>query len=109
MGMNNIFEGRAPGILLIVTVSVLAVLVSGCNEVAKDETPLMPNQTVMPLEPTVNSTSQLPNPASKYCIEQGYNFTIRTNPDGSQTGYCIFPDGSECEEWAYFRGECKHE
>jgi hypothetical protein len=19
---------------------------------------------------------------------------------------CIFPDGSECDEWAYFRGEC---
>ena len=22
---------------------------------------------------------------------------------------CVFDDGSECEEWAYFRGECKHE
>ncbi|MCZ7385239.1 MAG: DUF333 domain-containing protein [Candidatus Methanoperedens sp.] len=49
----------------------------------------------------------MPNPASKYCVDQGYNDTIRTNPDGSQTGYCIFPNGRECEEWAYFRGECK--
>jgi len=31
---------------------------------------------------------------------------IRTAEDGSQTGYCIFPDGSECDEWAYYRGEC---
>ena len=26
--------------------------------------------------------------------------------DGSQNGICVFPDGSECDEWAYFRGEC---
>jgi hypothetical protein len=50
----------------------------------------------------------MPNPASKYCVDQGYNNTIRTNPDGSQTGYCIFPNGRECEEWAFFRGECKY-
>ncbi len=26
--------------------------------------------------------------------------------DGSQNGICVFPDGSECDEWAYFRGQC---
>ncbi|MCZ7380782.1 MAG: DUF333 domain-containing protein [Candidatus Methanoperedens sp.] len=56
---------------------------------------------------SVGAGVAMPNPASKYCVEQGYNNTIRTNPDGSQTGYCIFPNGRECEEWAYFRGECK--
>lgn len=49
----------------------------------------------------------LPNPASKYCVEKGYKLEIRTNPDGSQYGVCIFPDGSECEEWAYYSGRCK--
>lgn len=48
----------------------------------------------------------LPNPASVYCEEQGYTLEIRTAEDGSQSGICIFPDGSECEEWTYFRGEC---
>ncbi len=52
--------------------------------------------------------SGLPNPASQFCVEKGYELEIRTKPDGSQTGYCIFPDGSECEEWAYYRGECQH-
>jgi len=52
--------------------------------------------------------NELANPASKYCAEQGYNLTIRTNSDGSQTGYCIFPNGKECEEWLFFRGECKN-
>lgn len=46
------------------------------------------------------------NPASTYCVEQGFKSEIRTAADGSQSGVCIFPDGSECEEWAYFRGEC---
>lgn len=55
---------------------------------------------------TTENLAVLPNPASAYCGEQGYQFEIRTAADGSQSGYCLFPDGSECEEWAYFRGEC---
>jgi len=49
----------------------------------------------------------MPNPASVYCEEQGGKIEIRTQDDGGQYGVCIFPDGSECEEWAFFRGECK--
>jgi len=48
----------------------------------------------------------MPNPASAYCDQQGYRIEIRTAADGSQAGYCIFPDGSECDEWEYYRGEC---
>jgi putative hemolysin len=50
--------------------------------------------------------ANLPNPASVYCEAQGYRVEIRTASDGSQAGYCLFPDGSECDEWAYYRGEC---
>ena len=50
--------------------------------------------------------ADMPNPASAYCVEQGYRSEIRTDADGGQAGYCIFPDGSECDEWSYFRGEC---
>jgi putative hemolysin len=46
------------------------------------------------------------NPASVYCEEQGYTLEIRTGADGGEYGVCLFPDGTECEEWAYFRGEC---
>jgi putative hemolysin len=58
-----------------------------------------------------SSTSEpnLPNPASAYCEQQGYKLEIRTVVDGSQSGVCIFPDGSSCDEWAYFRGECRPE
>lgn len=49
---------------------------------------------------------QIANPASVYCEKQGGKLEIRTGADGGQTGFCKFPDGSECEEWKYFRGEC---
>jgi len=48
----------------------------------------------------------LPNPASVYCQEKGYTLEIRTAEDGGQMGVCIFPDGSECDEWAFYLGEC---
>jgi putative hemolysin len=28
------------------------------------------------------------------------------NPDGSESGICIFCNGTVCDEWKYFRGEC---
>jgi putative hemolysin len=49
----------------------------------------------------------MPNPASVYCEENGGKLEIRTDASGGQVGICVFPDGSECDEWAYFRGECK--
>jgi putative hemolysin len=48
----------------------------------------------------------LPNPASVYCTQRGNKLEIRTAADGSQSGICVFGDGSACDEWAYFRGEC---
>ena len=50
--------------------------------------------------------ANIPNPASVYCKQNGNTLEIQTAADGSQTGVCEFPDGSTCDEWAYFRGEC---
>jgi putative hemolysin len=50
--------------------------------------------------------ANMPNPASVYCEQQGNKLEIRTAADGSQSGICVLPDGSICDEWAYFRGEC---
>jgi putative hemolysin len=59
-------------------------------------------------EPAATEIPQanIPNPASVYCEQNGNTLEIRTAADGSQSGVCIFPDGSTCDEWAYFRGEC---
>ena len=47
----------------------------------------------------------LPNPASVYCVELGYELRIVDEADG-QVGICVFPDGTQCEEWSFFEGEC---
>ena len=52
--------------------------------------------------------ANMPNPASVYCEQTGNKLEIHTAPDGSQSGTCVFPDGSACDEWAYYRGECGH-
>jgi putative hemolysin len=50
------------------------------------------------------SNTQLANPASKFCTDNGGTLEIRTEADG-QKGYCLL-QGKECEEWSLFRGEC---
>jgi uncharacterized protein len=57
--------------------------------------------------PTPTPATGLANPASLFCEQQGGRLEIRTGQDGGQVGFCIFPDDSECEEWAYLRGECQ--
>ena len=59
-------------------------------------------------EPAATDMPQagMPNPASVYCEQNGNKLEIHTAADDSQYGICIFPDGSTCDEWAYFRGEC---
>ncbi|MEM4245451.1 MAG: DUF333 domain-containing protein [Candidatus Nanoarchaeia archaeon] len=47
------------------------------------------------------------NPASKYCVDQGYDWSIVKDAGGNEYGVCKFPDGSECEEWDYYNGKCK--
>lgn len=53
-----------------------------------------------------NQKTQIANPASTYCIEQGGKLEIRRDSDENEYGICKFSDGSECEEWAFYRGEC---
>jgi putative hemolysin len=47
----------------------------------------------------------IPNPASFYCQEMGYELELRDTEDGTE-GICIFPDGKECEEWEFLAGGC---
>ena len=51
-----------------------------------------------------SNNSDLANPASVNCVNNNGTLEIRNNENG-QYGVCI-KNGKECEEWAYFRGEC---
>lgn len=75
-------------------VSVVSVgLLTACNS---DET-----------SPGNPDTPGLANPASVHCLEMGYERETRKDSQGGEYGVCMFPDGTECSEWAYFREECK--
>ena len=81
---------------------LFCLLLTGCIQITTQ-----PTTVITPITPTTQPTMEtLPNPASAFCEQQGYKLEIRTAPDGSQSGVCIFTNGSECDEWAYFRGEC---
>ena len=58
------------------------------------------------VQPGPTSITHLPNPASVFCEENGGILEIRQDTDGNQTGVCMFDDGKECDEWAFYRGEC---
>jgi putative hemolysin len=53
----------------------------------------------------IPSPKQMANPASTHCFESGGTIQIRGDGESAQS-MCVFVDGSECEEWQYFRGEC---
>jgi putative hemolysin len=72
---------------------IFIVLSASCN----------PNQTRTSPSPEPN----MPNPASVHCEQNGGKVNLRQDTSGGVVGICVLPDGSECDEWAYFRGECK--
>ena len=82
----------------IITFIVIVMTLTACATPQPQGTP----ESV----PTNIPQAGMPNPASVYCTAQGNKLEIRTADDGSQSGVCIFPDGSTCDEWAYYRGEC---
>jgi Tol biopolymer transport system component/putative hemolysin len=56
---------------------------------------------------TPTPSGGLPNPASVYCEQNGGTVELRADAAGAIAGTCVFPDGSECDEWSYYRGVCK--
>ena len=55
--------------------------------------------------PYEGNSTQIANPASVNCRDHNGTLKIVDTNEG-QIGMCTLPGGKECEEWAYFRGEC---
>jgi putative hemolysin len=45
----------------------------------------------------------LANPASVFCEENGGTIPIIADAAGNQSGICSLPDGTQIEEWEYWR------
>ena len=59
-----------------------------------------------PASTTATPDTKVANPASGYCEQNGGKLEMRTDASGATTGVCVFPDKTECDEWAFYRGEC---
>lgn len=90
-------------VLALILLLAAASLLAACNKDKDKEQAAEPTAVV---EPEPGGEAGIANPASVYCEEQGGALDIRTDADGNEFGVCVFADGSECEEWAFFRGEC---
>jgi putative hemolysin len=70
------------------------------NETAKEE---------VKADEATWAVDKIANPASTYCVEQGWEIEIKEDKDGGQYGVCKLKDGTEVEEWEYFRANHKDE
>jgi putative hemolysin len=86
--------------LLGLALAVSALLFGLCGPAVLQSSAFRPTPT------PIGGSAQLANPAAVFCEEQGYSSEIRTAADGSQYGVCVFSNGTECDEWAFFRGQC---
>ena len=78
--------------ILILLTLIVIVLSASCSPRQVSPTPV----------------TNMANPASVYCEQNGNKLQIHTAADGSQNGICVFPNDSTCDEWAYYRGQCGH-
>jgi putative hemolysin len=104
-------EGKMkPFYNVLISLALLGgILMSGCStQPGPDASETPPAQTAGAAQTPVpaNTNANLANPASVNCEQKGNRLEIRTAAGGGQVGICIFPDGSQCEEWAFLRGEC---
>jgi hypothetical protein len=60
-------------------------------------------------EEITGSVIGMANPASVYCEEQGGTVTIVKDEEGNESGICKLADGTEVEEWEYYRANHKDE
>ena len=96
-------QKKTPLTAALVLVSLLVI--TGCQKSRTDldltPTPFTKESDNEEGDPFIG----VPNPASFYCEEMGYEVELRTVAGGTQ-GICIFPDGRECEEWEFLSGSC---
>jgi len=117
---------RQIAILAVLACAVFGVLCGGgyvfiSRERASEQAIALSTDTPVPMDTPVSlltptspptttpKTCSESVPADAYCMELGYECEVRTGEGGGEIGVCIFPDGTECEAWSFFRGNCGQE
>ena len=95
-------------LLALVMVPTAYLLLRQRGPALDDALPKEAFEESLPVLPAEEKTSELANPASVYCEEQGGVVESRIIKAGVK-GFCIFEDGSECAQWDFFRGDCEKE
>ena len=94
-------KAQTSGIYLaIAALLTVAILLGSCVVVPA------PAASVLPATETPAPAVGMANPASVFCKEKGGQLKIEQDATGGEFGTCVFTDGSQCEEWAFYRGEC---
>jgi uncharacterized protein len=92
--------------LLLVLVIAVVMMTAGCTSNQPSTTATkVATEVTTPVVPAQTGTG-LANPASVYCGQVGGKTEIKKDATGAEYGICTFPNGSSCEEWALYRGEC---
>jgi putative hemolysin len=108
-----IMSWRKTSTLLLVLVVAVVMITAGCTQappVTTPQTPVatpVPTTKVMTMATPEGNMTGIANPASVYCGQVGGKTEIKKDASGAEYGVCNFPNGTSCEEWALFRGECK--
>ncbi len=87
---------------------ISAVLLFAVAAIAACSSNAAPTAARATSTPMVQPTAPgIANPASVFCEQNGGKLEFRQDAQNGTTGICVLTDKSECEEWAYYRGECK--
>lgn len=96
----------------------LAFLGAGCNPFANNDQPGADSVNTAENLPQENVPEEkygdqqmaddtaLSNPATVYCLSRDGDFNMKKTLAGTTEGYCTLPDGTECEVWALYKGDC---
>ncbi|MEW6617355.1 MAG: DUF333 domain-containing protein [Patescibacteria group bacterium] len=100
--MKNVFTKEN----ILTAVGLIIVVASIVYAPSLQKKDIQKNETIPSSGNTTSSNVGIANPASQVCVAYGYKLEIRKDESGGEVGYCVFPDGKECEEWQFFRNEC---
>lgn len=78
--------------LALSTGIIVVLFIFGCGCMSAEEQ-----------HPPPGGQKTIGNPASLYCHSMGYESEIRTDANGSQSGVCRMPNGTEVDEWEFYR------